>query len=276
MKIKKSFIGITLSFLTLGLSSCSHYYDKRCNLFSSDESIVCTAVLIGALPVALAKYPTEKRKEESRKHNFLLNRKAGVLNGERIDLENCVQFCHLSTQDSAEQVALSKLASEKLIRLDDPNVEMTTNQLKAMVKAYSNLQYELDFSNVIKKQYAGRAWDLIKKITEKNEYYEIDESSVNVIGSIIYLYHDRLINKNIQQATLIFDQCMTDRFWVNANFEPSSLQVMQFCKVALNWYVSENSHSIKQDEASYLKISMSSKWQEEWDLALKKKYSKKG
>lgn len=267
-KIKNIF-SIMILFSVINLVGCTHYYEKHCNLFSTDEGVICSVALLGSLPVGVLKYSAENKKEESREQDFIANRNAGVVSGNRSALENCAQFCHMSSQDSAEQIALSKLAFEKLIQLDDPKVEMTTDQIKAMITAYSNLQHKLSFSNPLKAQYVKRSWDLTKQVSAKGEYSKIEHSS-GVIGAMAYLFHNRLIDQNIQNVKPIFNQCMSDQFWINAHFNRSSLYVMEFCQVALNWYISTVPTKDRQ-EALKFKEQINSTWRKEWEATLNHK-----
>jgi hypothetical protein len=272
MNLKNS-LGLIFVFVVISMVGCTRYYDKHCNLFTTDEGILCTTALLGALSVGVVTYQVENKKEKYNKQEFLIHREVGVMKGVRSDLESCVLECHLSSQDSAEQIALSKLASEKLIQLDDPDVEMTTKQIKAMIRAYLNLQYELSFSNTIKKYYIERSWNLVKQVKEKDRYYEINQSDASTVGGLAYLFNKRLIDTSIEDAIPIFDQCMLDRFWLNSHFEPSSLNTLQFCKISLNWYLS----SLKKSELSLLnfKEAINNKWYQEWDTELKRKSSDK-
>ncbi len=253
-------------FSVISLVGCTRYYEENCNLFSTNEGVICAAALTGALTAGLLKYPSENRKEKRREQDFIASREVGVISGDRSALENCAQFCHLSSQDSAEQIALSKLASEKLIQLDDPKIEMTIDQIKAMITAYANLQHGLPFSNSVKEKYVKRSWNLIEQVSTNGEYSKIKNSSV-AIGGIAYLFHNRLINQNIQNVKPIFNQCMSDQFWTNAHFKRSSLDVMNFCQVALNWYISITPTSESQDFKKRINLT----WQKEWEATLNHK-----
>ncbi len=248
--------------------------NSKCSILSSRScSALDVVYMVMLVPVAIPVGIYDEYKENKRVNEFIEKRNEGVLRGDRTSLEQCVESCYYLPSDSEKMKALSELAAQKLIRLDDPKNVMLPEQIKPMIVAYSHLQQKLKFDDPLKKQYVERAWSLVKIANKTRDYFKINGPDVTRTGGHAFILKAELSTRPLEHIKPIFNTCLSDKFWLDAGFEAFDLDVLFFCESSLDLYLSSVPDS--QEHKAIFRNELKTKWKGEWRSALKKKYPSK-
>jgi len=252
--------------------------NSKCNILSSGSCGAMDAIyMVMLIPAVIPMTFYKESQEKERIKKLQIQRREGVLNGDRESLEACVNDgCFLGSPiddpNPKETQKIKKIASQKLIlfdRMGNPPLEDIKQAY--MMMAYWNLSEDEKTTSNKYASYISRAWQLLVEYNQKNDYkLSYFDYLITNVGGKAYLLKYQLLDKTYSDIEVknIFDGCMLDSFWKQAKYssDDADVEILHSCYDAIDEYTYRK--KLKQDFAKLYK----NKWGAQWETQLKNRH----